>query len=105
MCPADQFARDGQSCPVCTDSLSGLQVVLVIRGALPVGSLRRLISRPSQHRRALPAELARGPLLVGAMDGYIQSREAPRLLRPRKPTGISKLEEGGALRGTGCNRP
>src|SRR5215208_569899 len=62
MRPADQFARDGQSRPVCPYPLSGLQVVLVIRGALPVGSLRRLVSRPSQGtgepcRLSLPAAL------------------------------------------------
>src|SRR5829696_3892617 len=65
----------------------------MIGRVLPPGPLGRLEGRPPEYRRALPAELARRPFVVGTVDGYVHTRIAHRLLRTRKPPGVAELRK------------
>src|SRR5205807_3055665 len=92
--PAD-FAGHRQTGPIVIDAVSHLEVVGMVRGALPGGALGGLEQRPAQHLRSLASEVASGALAVGLVDRDVQPGGANRLVGAGETPAVPELRHDG----------
>jgi hypothetical protein len=86
-----EFSGHRKRRPVGAETVSDLEVVVVVGRAVPGRALGRLEQRPAQHRRSLASQMATGASVVRGVDGDVETGVADGVVGGREPSAIAQL--------------
>ena len=89
----EQFAGEREAGAVAADPLGQLEVVVAVGTGGEPGSLCGFIQRPAQRGWSLAGEVAWGAVLVGLVDGDVQSGVAHGVAGAGEAAGVAELGE------------